>query len=58
MPFSQIFRLSDEGPDHTPLALPAVRGLIRDGRLSTYDESVLKLSKVLFGGNAHAWDTF
>jgi hypothetical protein len=29
-------------------ALPAVRDLTRDGRLSTYDESVLKLSKVSF----------
>ncbi len=46
MPFSRIFRRSDEGTDHTPLALPAVRNLTRDGRLSTYDESVLKLSKV------------
>ncbi len=30
--------------------LPAVRELTRDGRLSTYNESVLKLSKVLFKG--------
>jgi hypothetical protein len=33
---------------HWPL--PAVRYLSRDGRLSTYDESVLKLSKVSFRG--------
>jgi hypothetical protein len=33
---------------HWPL--PAVRNLARDGRLSTYDESVLKLSKVSFWG--------
>ncbi len=50
MPFSRIFRRSDEETDHTSLALPAVRGLTRDGRLSTYDESVLKLSKVSFPG--------
>ena len=31
---------------HCPL--PAVRDLTSDGRLSTYDESVLKLSKVSF----------
>jgi hypothetical protein len=30
--------------------LPAVRDLTRDGRWSTYDESVLKLSKVSFRG--------
>ncbi len=35
-----------ESIPHWPL--PAVRDLTRDGRLSTYDESVLKLSKVLF----------
>ncbi len=35
---------------HWPL--PAVRALTRDGRLSTDDESVLKLSKVSFRGNA------
>jgi len=33
---------------HTPWPLPAVRDLARDGRLSTYDVSVLKLSKVSF----------
>jgi hypothetical protein len=33
---------------HWPL--PAVCDLTRDGRLSTYDESVLKLSKVSFRG--------
>jgi hypothetical protein len=33
---------------HWPLS--AVRDLTRDGRLSTYDESVLKLSKVSFQG--------
>jgi hypothetical protein len=35
---------------HTPLGLLAVHDLTRDGRLSTYDESVLKLSKVSFWG--------
>ncbi len=33
---------------HWPL--PAVRDLTRDGRLSTYDERLLKLSKVSFRG--------
>ncbi len=33
---------------HCPL--PAVRDLTHDGRLSTYDESVLKLSKVSYWG--------
>jgi hypothetical protein len=33
---------------HWPL--PAVRDLTRDGRLSAYDESVLKMSKVSFRG--------
>jgi hypothetical protein len=33
---------------HWPL--PAVCDLTRDGRLSTYEESVLKLSKVSFRG--------
>ncbi len=38
--------------------LPALRDLTCDGRLSTYDESVLKLSKVTFRGeNAQARDT-
>ncbi len=40
---------------HGPL--PAVRDLTRDGRLSTYDVSVLKLSKFHSEENAHAWDT-
>ncbi len=31
-----------------PTTLPAVCDLTRDGRLSTYDESVLKLSRVSF----------
>ncbi len=35
-------------PHHWPLS--AVRDLTRDGRLTTYDESVLKLSKVSFWG--------
>ncbi len=35
-----------------------MRDLTSDGRLSTYNESVLKLSKVSFRGKyAHAWDT-
>ncbi len=38
------------GPYHTPLALPAVRDLTRDGRWSTYDVSVFKLSNVTFWG--------
>jgi hypothetical protein len=33
-----------------PWPMPAVIDLTRDGRLSTYDESVLKLSKVSFRG--------
>ena len=40
---------------HWPL--PAVRDLTRDGRLITYDESVLKMSKVSFRGKSHALDT-
>jgi hypothetical protein len=43
---------------HWPLL--AVSDLTRDCRWSTYDESVLKLSKVpkfYSGGNAHARDT-
>jgi hypothetical protein len=41
---------------HWPL--PSVRDLTRDSRLSTYDESVLKLSKISFWGKcAHARDT-
>jgi hypothetical protein len=37
--------------DHTPLAsLPAVRDLTSDGRWSTYNVSVLKLSNVSFRG--------
>jgi hypothetical protein len=41
-----LWRLCTHRPEnHTP-----VRDLIRDGRLSTYDESVLKLSKVSFRG--------
>jgi hypothetical protein len=39
---------SGQGPVHWPL--PAVRDLIRDSRLSTYDESVIKLSKVSLWG--------
>jgi hypothetical protein len=35
---------------HIPLALPAVRDLTPDGRVRTYDESALKLSKVSFRG--------
>jgi hypothetical protein len=37
---------------HWPL--PAVRDLARDGRWSTYDVSVLKLSYVSFRENAHS----
>ncbi len=38
--------------------LPAVRDLTRDGRLSTYDVSVLKLSNVSLRGKcAQAWET-
>jgi hypothetical protein len=44
-------------PHSTVPCHAAVRDLTRDGRLSTYDESVLKLSKVHSGENAHAWDT-
>jgi hypothetical protein len=36
------------GINHWPL--PAVSDLTRDDRLSTYDESVLKMSKVSFRG--------
>jgi hypothetical protein len=39
---------------HTPLASAGWLDFTRDGRLSTYDESVLKLSKVHSGENAHA----
>jgi hypothetical protein len=39
---------SDESIPHWPL--PTVRDLTQDGRLSTYDESVLKLSKVSLRG--------
>jgi hypothetical protein len=42
--------LSDSGTTVPHWPLPAVRDLTRDGRLSTYDESVLKLSKVSFRG--------
>jgi hypothetical protein len=38
------------GADIPHWLLPAVRDLTRDGRLSTYHESVLKLSKVSFPG--------
>jgi hypothetical protein len=40
--------LCDSGATIPHWPLPAVRDLTRDGRLSTYDESVLKLSKVSF----------
>jgi hypothetical protein len=43
--------LQMETLNHTPhWPLTAVRDLTRDGRLSTYYESVLKLSKVSFRG--------
>jgi hypothetical protein len=43
-----------ESYTHTPLhwPLPAVRDLTRDGRWSTYDVSVLKLSNVSFRGKS------
>jgi hypothetical protein len=43
--------LSGEGKQNIPhWQLPAVRDLTRDGRWSTYDVSVLKLSNVSFHG--------
>jgi hypothetical protein len=42
---------SDEPIPHRPL--PAVRDLTREGRLSTCDETVLKLSKVSFRGKCY-----
>jgi hypothetical protein len=42
--------LSDSRATIPHWPLPAVRALTRDGRLSTYDENVLKLSKVSFWG--------
>jgi hypothetical protein len=43
-----VYDLTHTAIPHWPL--PAVRDLTRDGRWSTYDVSVLKLSKVSFGG--------
>ncbi len=46
-----IFRNTPSNVSSIPhWPLPAVRDLTRDGRWSTYDESVLKLSKVSFRG--------
>ncbi len=45
--FNSVYSVVRSIP-HWPL--PAVRVLTRDGRLSTYDDSVLKLSKVSFRG--------
>jgi hypothetical protein len=54
--FKVHINLSSEHPiPHWPLL--AVNDLTRDGRLSTYDESLLKLSKVSFRGKIHAQDT-
>ena len=46
--YKQYIYLVIHSIPHWPL--PAVRDLTRDGRLSTYDESVLKLSKVSYWG--------